>query len=357
MIKQTLFISLGGAGGKLLNELINVNSSINGIFINSNINEMKKLNNFNLENGNYLAINGNGSARNRLKTKQVLQKDKFKIMEFFSGIVQNYTTFVILTSMDGGFGAGAFETICKTLKVLGGKLKIETNVNFIGICPKLNSRRINIQNTIESYNDLIELVDNEIIQSYQFINNENMIEEKSFNIEVVNSINKEYTIANEELDLNDSKLINNAIGYKVLLELNEDLDLIDSINNAIENNNFIMPINVGYATHIGISIKEDCFSKEDILDKFNIRDFDKEDYNEENNLILLSGCESPTHIFEKYKECYLNFEEHKEKSNSKIEFNSVTSSNKNKIVKEDTTNKPKNSLTKKDLRDLIDDIF
>ena len=351
MIKQTLFISLGGAGGKLLNELININSSINGIFINSNINEMKKLNNFNLEHGNYLAINGNGSARNRLKTKEVLQKDKYKIMDFFSNIVENYNTYVIITSMDGGFGAGAFETVSKVIKSLGNKLGLETNINFVGVCPKLNSRRINLQNTIESYNDLIELIEQEIVQSYQFINNDKMIEEKSFNNEVMTSINNEYTIANEELDSNDSKLINNALGYKVILELREDLDLIESINNAINTNNFIMPKNVGYATHIGISIKEDCFNKEDILDKFNIQDFDKSDYNNENNLIILSGCESPTYIFEKYKEYYLKFEEHQSQYTPKIEFK-----NEHK-TKPDIVNKPKTNLTKKDLRDLLDDIF
>ena len=57
MIKSTLFISLGGCGAKLLNELIDINPSINGVFVNSNINEMRKLSHFDIESGNYLAIN------------------------------------------------------------------------------------------------------------------------------------------------------------------------------------------------------------------------------------------------------------------------------------------------------------
>lgn len=358
MIKSTLFISLGGAGSKLLNELMNVNPNVNGIFVNSNENEIRRLSNFNIEDGNYLTIKGNGTARSRQKSKESIENDKTKVMEFVNNLIGNYSTYVLITSLDGGFGSGSFPMICKAIKNLNKRTGIDVDVNIIGICPKTKSRRINLQNTLEAYNDIIQLSKNGFISSYQFINNNKMKNVKEFNREVMEEINNAYSIANIELDLNDAKAINNAKGYKVILNLKPEMsnNLKDAIMYAQQTSNFILPKNIGRATHIGISFIEDEYDTFEALDLFTVTEFDKEDYNDDNNIIILSGIENPNEAIQEY-ENELNKIENDDINNEDGIFISNVSSNtmnKYKPKQEKPKSKP---LTKQDLRDLADDIW
>ena len=83
MINKTCHIGIGGCGNKLVNTLMEINSSVNGIFINTNINEMKKLSKFDVDLGNYLYINGDGTGRDPQRAEELLNANKQKIGEFF----------------------------------------------------------------------------------------------------------------------------------------------------------------------------------------------------------------------------------------------------------------------------------
>lgn len=106
MIKETKFLGLGGAGSKLVNELYNINQTVNIGFINSNANEMKILDNYSHSNG--LFIDGNGTGRSRLKAKESLKASQEKILNFVDEDTGKYSTYVLVTSLDGGFGSGSF---------------------------------------------------------------------------------------------------------------------------------------------------------------------------------------------------------------------------------------------------------
>lgn len=355
MIKSTLFISLGGCGAKLLNELIDINPSINGVFVNSNINEMRKLSHFDIESGNYLAINGKGTARQRQKSMASLEKDKLKVMEFINNTVGNYNTYVLIFSCDGGFGSGSFPLFSKAIKNLNKRAGYDDiAVNIIGVFPKVNSRKLNLQNTIEAYNDIVDLNTQGFINSYQFINNDRMEDINEFNKSVMEDINSCYNIENIELDTNDSMAINNCSGYKVVLNLDYDSfdgELQDAISYAQQTSNFLLPQNIGYATHIGISFIEDEFDIYEALDSFNVSEFDKEDYNNENNIILLGGCNPPIEAIKEYEEALLNINNNPIKE--QVYKSDITV--KKKPVKKAETNKKQ--LTKNDLRDMLDDLW
>ena len=86
-----LSIGLGGTGNKLLNVFMQLDSTKDGIFINSNVNEMKNLSECN--DNNRLTIRGNGTGRNRKKAKESLKKDKDKIIDYLSDKIPLYSQF------------------------------------------------------------------------------------------------------------------------------------------------------------------------------------------------------------------------------------------------------------------------
>ena len=356
MIKETKFLGLGGAGSKLVNELYNINHSANIGFINSNANEMKILNNYTPSNG--LFIDGNGTGRNRQKAMESLKASKEKILNFVEEDTGKYTTYVIITSLDGGFGSGSFPMVSKLIKNINIRYNYNVDVNLIGVVPKNNSRKINLNNTLTAYSDIVNLKNSGIINSYQFINNNKMIKEKEFNTEIMDLINKSYTINNNELDLNDAKLINSTIGYKMVLELDKSFSgkLSDAINYSFANSCFLVPKNIGRCKKFGCSFVEDDFDKNEVLDKFNITEFDKEDYNDNDmNLIVMGGMSDPIEYFKNLEDIYNSKEDEIDELEEYIpKVKSYEKQKTNIKVKEEI--QPK-KLTKKDLRNMIDDLW
>lgn len=368
MLRKTLFLGSGGAGGKLVNTLININKSVNGIFINSNLNEMKKLDNLNLQTNNFLHIAGDGTGRNRDKAMESLEFDKSKIMDYLNTKIGNYNTYVIVVSLDGGFGSGSFPLLSKAIKNLNRRMGINVDVNLIGIWPKLNTRKTNLENCFKAYNDITELVKEGYINSYQFIDNNKMNNELEFNSYAMSIINDEYEINNDELDSNDARLINNAIGYKIALELKGEYsnDLNAAIREAAINSPFVMPQNIGRCTHFGCSLIESEFNKEEVLNSFNVINFDKEDYNDSKNIIILGGALTPDNVIQQYEEKYKELEEDilTYQSNDyviDIDFKPIEPQFKAEPIINTNTNAINNiskpSLSKKDLRDMIDDLW
>lgn len=357
MIKETKFIGLGGAGSKLTNELYNINHSANIGFINSNANEMKILDNYTPSNG--LFIDGNGTGRSRQRAMESLKLSQEKILNFVDEDTGKYSTYSLIFSMDGGFGSGSFPMVAKLIKNINNRYGYNVDVNLIGVVPKNNSRKININNTLTAYADIKELVNKGIINSYQFINNNKMIKEKEFNSKIMNLINKSYTINNNELDLNDAKLINSTIGYKMVLELDNSFSgkLGDAINYAFEDSCFLVPKNIGRCKKFGCSFVEEDFDKNEVLDKFNITEFDKEDYNDNDmNLIVMGGMSDPIEYFKKLEEIYNTKDE--ENDNEEEYIPTIKPYNNKTIVKnvELQEEKPK-KLSKKDLRNMIDELW
>ena len=364
MIRKTLFLGTGGCGSKLTNALMELSSIVNGAFINSNINEMKKLSKFDVNSSNYLFINGEGTGRNPVKAEELLERDKTKVAEFVR-MHLNYTTVVILFSTDGGFGSGSVQLLCKAFKNMSRRLGNEIAVNLIGVCPKFNNRKINLENTLWAKDKIKKLRAEGLIDSYIFINNNKMEgrNESDFNKEVMKSIYNAYTINYDELDPTDAGIINNTKGYKAILELDNRMagHTKDAINQAISNSNFVLPRNIGICDSIGISLVEGEFNNKEALDSFNVREFDKEDYNPFKNIIVLGGCKEPNWIFNEYAKEYQKkldedkFENIYDSDEDDIELE-LDFDRRHKNNKQETKSKPVNINTLKDIRSLYDDI-
>lgn len=309
MINETKFLGLGGAGSKVVDALMSVNDLAEGQFLNNNSVEMKSLSNYSPMTG--ISIRGSGTGRNREKAKLAVEADSGKIINQIDNDAGKYTTYVLIFSLDGGFGSGSFKKVAELTKGLNKGLGNDVAVNLVGIVPKNAKRIVNIKNTLAAYADILDLLDEGIIDSYQLIDNHKMVNESEFNLEVATRLSDAYQINFNELDINDARLVNNCPGYKLILDLNPEdeenpLDLKDAVMKSFTESCFLVPRNMGKCRKLGFSVQEEFYNKEAILDLFYISDFDKEDYNEETNIVVLGGMENP---FDYFKELEKRLEE------------------------------------------------
>lgn len=293
-MSNTLMIGTGGAGGKILESFLTIldtyeglQSTYDGLFVNSNVNEMNKLSHFSAS-VNGLCINGNGTGRSPKKAKESIKNDKSKIYNYLASRITNYEVANIISSADGGFGNGSIVIISNILKGLNPKL----DINLLIAMPKISSRKSSLENTLDLYKDILKLKENNIINSIFFIDNDKMREEDTFNEEVARLYLESIELGNGALDSNDSKLVNSANGYKVIFELsNEFRTMQQAIDNSLKISPFVVPSRFN-CTHLGAVIVEDDFNKNEAINIFNPKDFDKTDYGDK-NIVVLGGCQLP----------------------------------------------------------------
>lgn len=294
-MNNTLVIGTGGCGNKLINTFISLlndrdelHASYDGVFINSNKNEMEILDNCDLKR-NALVINGDGTGRNAVKAKQSIALDRVKVMNYFSRIIDKYQSVIIMTSLDGGFGNGSIEIVTKILKELNPEIKIF----LLGASAKLKSKKISLENTLSLYKKVKELVkDVEQIDSYMFIDNDKMEDEEEFNIRTMSLFLESLELGEESLDSNDSLLVNFAKGYKMILPLSNKFNTVkEAIDDAIQKSPFVLPNKIK-CTHIYGTYNSDDYTEQDILSEYNITDFDKL-VSSDNNFIVLNGFAPP----------------------------------------------------------------
>ena len=354
MLKSTLFIGLGGCGCKLIDTALSLNPSLNTLFVNSNKNEVSNLDNFNVGLDNYLICTGNGSGRDREKAKKDISNNRNLIIDYMSKQVNKYTNFVIIFSMNGGYGSGGFYTITKVIYSLAKRYGNEIGITLL---PVLSHKRVDIENTLLAYNDIVELKKDGFICNYSFIDNNKINNIKEFNKEVMQTILNAYSLNNIELDINDSRRIHNARGYKVFLELNEEFcdNVEDAIDYSIHNSNFIIPESFKNCTHLGISVSEN-FNAFNISDEFNIKEFDKADISDENNILVIGGCKEPISTIKAYEECLSKSMDYSIADEEEYIINIPKQEPKFEKFKGIVEEKPK-KITKADLRKELDDLF
>ena len=293
-MSNILTIGTGGCGNKLLESFLTIldnyeglQSTYDGLFVNSNINEMSKLSHFNAQ-MNGLCISGNGTGRSPKKAKESIKLKRSKISNFFASRINNYEIVNMFSSADGGFGNGSITIISNIIR----RLNPTVAINLLIAIPKISSRKASLENTLDLYEDILKLREKGIINSILFIDNDNMVDEDTFNEKVCSLYLESIELGNGALDSNDSKLVNSANGYKVIFELdNRFRTMQEAIDGSIKVSPFVMPSKYN-CTHLGAVLVEDDFNKNEAINKFNPKDFDKADYGSK-NIIVLGGCQLP----------------------------------------------------------------
>lgn len=342
---KTIFIGTGGCGNNILDELLSLDGRYTGIFANTNIKEMQDLKHFNRERNVFFISNANGTGRNREKVIEFIKEDQPKFIDFLTKF-STFETFTIITSADGGTGSGSTGMFAKAIK----KLYPESVVNIVGVLPSLYEGEDSMKNTIGFWNDIMTLRKKGIINSIHFADNNKFKSEKQMNKKIAQDIHDSFSVNNIVIDDQDSKRVNNCVGYKVVLRLNPNIPkLEDAIDQAIQDSVFIQPssydCNVLMAT-----FDEDSYNKDNFRGKFNVLSVDKYDYNDEDrNIIVLGGCKMPNEAIELI-ELQLKEIEKKKKALEDDEDLIIDIGNSKPRIQ-----KNKNKITPKDIKDMLSD--
>ncbi|MFR2890378.1 MAG: hypothetical protein ACLTDM_19510 [Clostridium butyricum] len=367
-MNNTLLIGTGGCGNKLLNTAIDIIKGNFGLknnydyrFVNSNDGEMNILSNYDSRT-NALPINGDGTGRNPIKAKEALSADRTKLINHFATYISKYTSAVIMSSGDGGFGNGSVSILSNVIKNLNPDIKI----NLLIAMPTISARKASLENAKSIYKDILSLrksrVDKDgnslppIVNSVLFIDNSNMKDEDEFNNKSMKLFIDSLELGYGAFDTNDAFLVNGAERYKAIIPLDTTYrTLEDAINAAAKTSPFVFAPNVYNCTHLGGVIDKKYFNKDEILEKFEAKVFEKIEYGDgSQNLLVVGGCVMPDDHMRMLDEALNMINEANLEEESQFKFESVTNKKEQKSKKQENTSK---ANTAKALREMMDDDF
>jgi len=357
---NVLNIGTGGTGNKLLDTFMdlldnseNVLQSVyDGVFVNSNINEMKRLKHYN-STINGLAINGGGTGRNQDVAQESISKDRSKFINFLANKTDNYDVASIYLASGGGFGGGSLTTLTNVLRHLNSKLAI----NLVVAMPALSEGKTTIGNALKLHSKITKLRVQGVVNSYQYIDNDKMQNEDEFNKLCMKLILDSYELQEGAVDINDTKMINSANKYKVILPLADKFkSLVDAVDYSMDNSPFVMPNNLD-CSYMGGIFEKGIYDKDEWKELFKAKMWGKTDYGSK-NLMVLGGVTSPDEYIQTLQEAYDNMKDEELEDEEKVfEFRENGSKNKSNNTTSKDTNKEEPVATKQKLRDMMNADF
>ena len=357
---DTLLVGLGGAGGRLANEITNTDSRFISVFINTSRTDIESLNNYDKDLGNGLCLgNSNGVGRNRQLAKKYAEHYGNSIVDLLQKYQQK--NIFIITSFGGGSGSSLASELLNTIDDIGKEELFEgRTINLIGIFPDLRSSDNILENCLNTWNEVIGC---KCLNSKIFIDNNTKLFQ-SVGDEKELSINEKFaTLFDSIFDIPvdnginfDNMNLGNILTDKGTLyfyELDEDCTSIEvAYSKALKNSvmpSIYFPQDKNDCGHLGFSFISENYNQNYILSKFSPRKEIYRGINTEKNLLLISGLKPPMDTVG-----LINFElEEREKNRQKEEIDAsqflinskAIDVEPNMIVSEQkTTSKPKKKL-------------
>lgn len=349
MNKQKIaFIGNGGCGNKLLDALLSIDPRYHGIYSNTNIEEMKDLKHYSSSNSLYFP-SGQGTGRDRETAKTLMKQDQAQIIDFFTSkfpAATGINNYFIATSTDGGSGSGSTMMIAKVIKKA---VNPKAKVNVLAAMGDLKGNIASLKNTKGFWQDLLNGMKQGVIDSVQFIDNNKMIDENTFNHMVMKEFDDSISINANEIDIVDSEKVNTVFGYKVTLKLDPEIkDIKKAIEDAKIRSNFIIPEDIDECENLMVSVNEGSYDKAAFQNLFKVYNLDKYDYNKipGKNMIVMGGVEMPKEYIQMINDELNNRESSRQQRNllsDDLFLNeeiAITTNNKKDIAdKEDSVSK------------------
>lgn len=304
-----LLCGMGGAGGRLTNEITNVDSRFVSVFINTSLTDMESLDNYDKDLGNGLCLGtSNGVGRNRELAKKYAEHYGNNIIDLLQKYQQK--NIFIITSFGGGSGSTLSSALLNTIDDIGKDELFEgRTINLIGILPDLKSSDKILRNCIETWNEIIGC---ECINAKIFIDNNTKLfqtqgdeKELSINEKFANLFDSIFDIPVDNGINFDNMNLGNILtdkGSLYFYELEDDCTSIEVAYSKAKKNSVMPPIYVpeGQPTincgYMGFSFANENYNQEVILDKFTPSN-EKEVYRGSNaddkNLFIVSGLMPP----------------------------------------------------------------
>ena len=363
-LKKVLVLGNGQCGNRLLSKLLQKDGRYTGIFCNASMSDMEKLPKLDIERNVFYIPNATGTGKNPELASKYIKEEVQKLIDMIAKYPLQ-DTIIIIVSTDGGFGNGSVKPITIAIKgAIRKGILPEKSINIVGVLPSLNEGKIAFKNTIRFWNDLIFLKTKGLIDSIQFIDNNKRKTLEGINECAIEELDYALGFQANNIDENDSKRINTEKGYKFLMKLDNKYKSIDAaIDSAIKESVFVQPAKYE-CKYLGVSVRKEDFYADDFKNKFDTLEAPYCGYNDEENLILLSGLSIPKEPIE-IIEMALKDIETKEKEKSiedeedlYVNIDGNNKDNKNKKKNDDKSKKEvKSTISSKQLNDLFDENF
>jgi len=339
-------LACGGGAGKLVDTLASIDSRYISHFINTSKTDIESLDNYDDVAVNYTCIsNINGMGRSRFLGKKIASKRGMNLLE----VINSFNTKVIyvVTTFGGGSGSSIASVLLAGIQKLKNNGDFDKTINLIGILPSIDSSTEVLQNALETWNEIMSY---NCVNNMIFIDNNNTfngeyLEEQEINdrfAEMFDSVFDIPDVNGRNFDNGNLGRILNSQGCMYIYDLpdgsnNANLALkradansvlakmyeskegteVDSIGNK--------QIKCGF---IGTSFNNENYTHKDILDKYKSSKEDFTGYNEDSNLVLISGCLPPL-VSIQVIQAELKDREKEEVKNSKTDFSSFIVENEN----------------------------
>jgi hypothetical protein len=373
--RQILLIGCGKAGNRLINELIEKDSMLTGLFVNTAYEDMARLKHCK-EDNSFLFSSANGSGRNRNIAQQYV-KDQVKSLIDVITRYPLHNNIYIFTSSDGGTGSGITPMICQLLKSAFKSKGLDRKINLVAIMPNQKvDDRLAFENAIGFWNDIVMeredkqgnkfTIKDECLDSIKLIDNTkgqnyNEINAKAVR-DIINSFNMNGTHDEGDIDDRDSKTLNTEKGFSLILSLPTGYkNAKEAIDKAIEDTVFAKPDNYN-CNYLGISLNDNDYLIDDVRGCFDtVYKTTYKTYNPKgHNTVVLSGCSTPNEIITTIKQKLEDLDVKKAENNEKVDLtisltNTINNSETKKTVKE-----TKLTFTDSDLDDIasaLEDLF
>lgn len=298
--QNCLIIGCGGCGCNQLDKLLNIDNRYASLFVNTNLAEMDILANYTERNSFYIP-NADGTGKNRNLAKKYFTEEQANLIGLLRKFA-NQPYIFLLASADGGTGSAAIIALSKIIDAF----LPEKQINAILTMPSLNVGRKSLENTIDTWNELISLKTRQIVKSLQFIDNnkefannivskETLINEKAMTI-----FDKSFDMVDGSIDNSDLEKAHNYSGYKIILPLKNKFNSIsEAIIDAGNESVFYLPeINTNknapiYQCKQMLGNINEVYNEKELNRAIETFDVSKVNATDDESIIMLSGCKIP----------------------------------------------------------------
>ena len=315
--KKILFIGVGAAGNKIVNEFLKIDSRYRGLFVNTTSKDLEKLEKANLDSNVFLIPNADGTGKNRDKAKDYVKDDLYSLMDVLNTYKQQNTVYVVF-SMGGGTGSG----ISPLIPAIFAQRFPDKTINMIGVKPSLRSSKKVLNNSLECWNDLMKM--KKLVNSFMFVDNDKNNNEEEINKAAVKEfddlLNVSVASSVNVIDSADLNTILSAKGSTHFYQLDDEYadDIETALNKAVKKSMFIEPESRKRirCEYLGVSLHSSKFKVEDVEDNFRVREDSFYGNNDKYNFVIMSGCSMPFEMVELIEE---ELKERKTKNQDKEE--------------------------------------
>lgn len=349
---RILLIGSGRCGNHIVNDMIEMDGRYTGLFMNTTEVDLADLPHANTRN-TFIIPNASGTGKNRNLAKEYVIEEEEKVADRIMRYNQQ-DVIIAIASADGGSGSGITPLLMNVTK----HMTEDKTINLVAVLPRYDEGKRSIENTLDFWNEVATLYKQGVINSIMLVDNNKRNTDEEINEKLV--VELDACLGAEGLtDETDSWVVNNDIGYKIVLDLEEGYDTVEeAIDNCIKESVFVYP-DEGFKrcnSILGV-MNPEAYDLEEAKEQYVAREFKKFGASDEFNTLILGGCRIPKEAIDVYVNLLKEANKESALDNDDLDdltINTESITPKKKVPKTKTINK-KPSARGKSLKDKLKD--